>query len=95
MLLPHECSLKMLRILREIQMWMQNLKLFLTLASPIQPPKPGCWGLDPPRGKFAKPPHVCVEDDQCDEGSFCDTLGYPGPQPGSPLPPPPPPQQGP
>ena len=47
------------------------------LTSPIQPPKTWLVRMDPPGGKlFSKPPHMCVQNNQCDEGII---LMYPPP----------------
>ena len=45
------CILKMVGFLWGIPICMQNLKIFLTLTSPIQPPRPGCCDQTPQGGE--------------------------------------------
>ena len=74
-------------------------KICKPLTSPSQPPKPGCWDRTPQgvKGFFSKPPHMCGQNDQRNEGII---LGHtyvgvprtpprrpPGPLQGPPPPP--------
>ena len=93
--------LKMLRILWGIQICMQTRKNFSPLTfAPSPLPKNLASGTGPPVGIFfSKPPHMCVQNDQRDEGIIIlgyvcwgtrdHPLGAPNPPKDPPTPPPP------
>ena len=69
------CLLKVLRISWGIQICMQNVKFFLTPDQTLQ------------EVFLQKPPHMCVQNDQCDEGILLRYVCWGTRDPSSALPP--------